>query len=243
MTTGAKYKAVFFDADDTLFDYPKAERAALRACLREFRIRLGLGGCIESYRRHNKDVWQAFERGETDQATLRVERFRRLAVELGLSDLPVDRVSAYYLEALSGQPHLLPGALATVRRMAKRFPLALVTNGIAAVQRRRFAASPIMPCFQAVVISEEVGIAKPDPRIFEPALKKIGIEAGDVLYVGDSVTSDMAAARNAGMDFCWLNPGGIPVPAGHAPAFVIAAIQELSGCLIGPSQIRKKKAP
>jgi YjjG family noncanonical pyrimidine nucleotidase len=232
---GAKYKGIFFDADDTLFDYPRAERAALRACLREFRLRIELGIFLDSYRRHNHDMWQAFERGETDQAALRIERFRRLAVELNISDLALDRISTFYLEALSGQPQLMPGALATVRELAKKFPLALVTNGIAAVQRRRFAASPITSYFQAVVISEEVGIAKPDPRIFVPALEKIGVEAGEVLYVGDSVTSDMAAARNAGMDFCWFNPGRVPVPAGQTPAFIIAAIQELPGCLINGS--------
>jgi len=224
---GAKYKAIFFDADDTLFDYPRAERAAMRACLREFRLRIEPEIFVNAYRRHNLDVWRAFERGETDQATLRVERFRRLADEFGIPDLPLDRISSFYLEALSGQPQLFPGALAIVRRAAKKFPLALITNGIAAVQRRRFAASPIMPYFQAVVISEEVGIAKPDPRIFAPALQKIGVEAADVLYVGDSVTSDMAAARNAGMDFCWFNPAGTPVPAGYTPAFIIADIQEL----------------
>jgi len=223
----AEYKSIFFDADDTLFDYPRAERAALQACLREFRLRTDMGVFLGAYRRHNRDVWQAFERGETDQITLRVERFRRLAVELDIPDLSHDRLSAFYLEALSGQPQLMPGALATVRTLAKKFPLALVTNGIAMVQRRRFAASPITAYFQAVVISEEVGIAKPDPRIFAPALEKIGVAAGEVLYVGDSVTSDMAAARNAGMDFCWLNPDGIPVPDGYAPAFVIADIKEL----------------
>jgi HAD superfamily hydrolase (TIGR01509 family) len=109
----------------------------------------------------------------------------------------------------------------------------LVTNGIAAVQRRRFAVSPITSFFQAVVISEEVGVAKPDPQIFAPALKKIGVKAGEVLYVGDSVTSDMAAARNAGMDFCWLNSGRVPLPDGQAPVFIIAAIKELPA-LLGP---------
>lgn len=230
---GAKYKGIFFDADDTLFDYPRAERAALRACLREFRLHIELGMFLDAYRRHNRDLWQAFERGETDQAALRAERFRRLAVELGISGLPVDRISTFYLEALSGQPQLMPGALATVRALAEKYPLALVTNGIAAVQRRRFSASPITSYFQTVVISEEVGVGKPDPRIFAPALKKIGVKAGDVLYVGDSVTSDMAAARNAGMDFCWLNSGRVPIPDGQTPAFIIAAIKELPA-LLGP---------
>jgi len=224
---GRTYKAVFFDADDTLFDYPRAERAALRACLREFGLRIDLAACVEAYRRHNRDMWQAFERGEITQATLRVERFRRLAAEFGIDHLPLEKVSVYYLEALSGQPQLLPGALTTVRALAKKFPLALITNGIASVQRRRFDASPITRYFQAVVISEEAGVAKPDPRIFEPALRTIGLEAGDVLYVGDSVTSDMAAARNAGMDFAWFNPGRLPIPDGHGPAFNIARLQEL----------------
>lgn len=225
-----KYKSVFFDADDTLFDYPLAECAALQACLCEFSIGSEPEIFFNVYRRHNHDLWQAFERGETDQATLRVERFRRLAAELSLADLPLDRVSSFYLEALASQSQLLPGALATVQTLAKKFPLALITNGIAAVQHRRFAASPITRHFQAVVISEEVGIAKPDPRIFTPALQKIGVEAADVLYVGDSVTSDMAAARNAGMDFCWLNPNRIPAPTSYNPAFIITSIKELLDC-------------
>ena len=162
---------------------------------------------------------------------MRVERFRRLAAELDLPDLPLEEVSLFYLEVLSGQRQLLPGALVAVRRLAREFPLALITNGIASVQRGRLSASPLSRYFRALVISEEVGFAKPDPRIFEPALRRIGVAAGEVLYVGDSVTSDMAAARNAGMDFCWFNPGSDPVPAGQAPRFVIAANRELPGCL------------
>jgi 2-haloacid dehalogenase len=226
-----RYKAIFFDADDTLFDYPRAERAALAACRREFRIRVAPEAFLDAYRRHNHDLWREFERGETDQVRLRVERFRRAAGELGLDGLPLERISAFYLDALSGQPMLLPGALATVRALAKAYPLALVTNGIAAVQRRRFAASPVTAYFRSVVISEEAGFAKPDPRIFGPALRETGAAADEVLYVGDSVTSDMAAARNAGLDFCWLNPGEEPVPDGFAPVLVLASIRDLPGRL------------
>lgn len=221
-----RYRAVFFDADDTLFDYPSAERASLLACHWQFAVPGDEEEFVAAYRRHNHDVWRAFERGEMDQATLRVERFRRLAGELGLAALPLERISAFYLEELSSQAQLLSGALELVQELAGSFPLGLITNGIASVQRRRFAASPILAHFKAVVISEEVGIAKPDPRIFAPALEAIGVSAGDVLFVGDSVTSDMAAARNAGMDFCWLNPRGAAVPEGYAPAYIIASLAE-----------------
>jgi 2-haloacid dehalogenase len=221
-----EYQGIFFDADDTLYDYPSAEGAALEACLAKFRVAAEPHVFGAAYRRHNLDVWREFERGAIDQATLRVERFRRLFAELGMPGQPLEKISAFYLDALAGQSQLLPGALELVRRLAEKFPLALITNGIAAVQNKRFAASPITPFFKAIVISEEVGIAKPDPRIFRPALEKIGVSAQDVLYVGDSVTSDMAAARHAGMDFCWVNPGGAPIPAGFAPACVIASLSD-----------------
>jgi len=84
-----------------------------------------------------------------------------------------------------------------------------------------------------------VGVAKPDPRIFRPALDKLGVEASEVLFVGDSVTSDMAAARNAGMDFCWLNPGGAPVPAGHAPAFIVRELAEIPGLTGEAKQVKE----
>jgi 2-haloacid dehalogenase len=228
---GERYRAIFFDADDTLFDYPRAERAALAACRREFQLRVEPEVLLDAYRRHNHDLWREFERGETDQVRLRVERFRRAAAELGLEGLPLDQMSAFYLEALSSQPMLLTGALGVVRALAKKYPLVLVTNGIAAVQRPRFAASPVTAYFRAVVISEEAGFAKPDPKIFEAALREIGAAADEVLYVGDSVTSDMAAARNAGMDFCWLNPGEAPVPDGYWPVLIISSIRELPGRL------------
>ena len=77
------------------------------------------------------------------------------------------------------------------------------------------------------------------PRIFEPALRTIGVAAGEVLYVGDSVTSDMAAARNAGLDFCWFNPGGDPVPAGQAPSFLIRAMRDPDGANLDRVQVVK----
>lgn len=225
------YRAIFFDADDTLFDYPRAERTALAACRDAFGIDVPPQALLDAYRRHNADLWREFERGQTDQGRLRVERFRRVAAELGLAGLPLERISAFYLDALSRQHALLPGALGAVRALARVFPLALITNGIAAVQRRRLAASPVTPYFRAIVISEEAGVAKPDPAIFAPALRAIGVAAGEVLYVGDSVSSDMAAARNAGMDFCWLERRGAAAPDGYAPALIVSSVRELPGRL------------
>lgn len=227
------YKAIFLDADDTLLDYPAAERAALMDCVRAFTLQGDEEAVLAAYRAHNAAMWRAHERGEVDKATLKVERFRRLADEVGWSSdgLPA-LMSARYLTTLSRQSQLLDGALDLVRRLAAVYPLVLVTNGIASVQRGRLADSPITPYFSDIVISEEAGAAKPDPRIFYSVLAKHGITARDVLLIGDSTSSDMPAAHNAGMDFCWYNPAGLPVPEGYTPVFIAHTLPEITTWLL-----------
>jgi 2-haloacid dehalogenase len=231
-----RYRALFFDADDTLFDYPAAERSAWTAVLDRYRIPLPLENVIPAYRLHNLNLWREFEQGRTTQDSLRVERFRRLFSEFGIGRVPIHAISDFYLEALAENSQLLDGALGLVSGLAARLPLVLVTNGIGRVQRRRFRRSPISRYFQTVIISEEAGFAKPDPRILEPALNKLNIGASEALLIGDSVSSDMACARNAGMDFCWYNPDSLPSPADYTPRFIVKELADIAA-LLNPSNL------
>jgi FMN phosphatase YigB (HAD superfamily) len=113
-----RYKALFFDADDTLFDYPAAERSALTSILRRFRIPLPIEDVIPAYRRHNLVLWREFEQGLTTQDSLREERFRRLFAEFGIIRAPIPAISDSYLEALSGNSQLLDGAMGLVSGLA-----------------------------------------------------------------------------------------------------------------------------
>ncbi len=225
---GARWRAVFLDADDTLLDYPASERAALLSALQEQGVAGDPEAMLERYRRHNADVWRAFERGDITQIDLRTERFRRLARDLGTTALDIPAISERYLDFLSEGAHLLPGADDLVERLARRLPLVIVTNGIARVQRARFARIPFMRHMRHIVISEEVGVAKPDPRIFRPALDALALDAREVLFIGDSTTSDMPAAHAAGMDFCWYNPDGRPVPAGFRPHADVRTLTDIA---------------
>jgi 2-haloacid dehalogenase len=226
-----EYKALFFDADDTLFDYVAAERAALTDAMERFAVKTKSEPFIAAYRRHNGDVWKEFESGRIDQVSLREERFRRVATELG-EQLPVAELSAFYLERLSRQTMLIDGALTMLKTVSRRYPLALVTNGIAQVQRPRFTASLLHRYFAVVVISEESGYAKPDPRIFDGAFAMLRVKPEDVLYIGDSISSDMAAAGNAGIDFCWFNPDGVPHPGTLPTRWTIRSWSELPPLLM-----------
>lgn len=222
-----KYRAIFFDADDTLFDYEAAEREAFARTAEAFGLRARREEAHTVYRMHNGDVWRELERGEITQDELKVERFRRMLRAMEVDETPAAAMSPFYLDRLSEQTQLLPGAEEAVRAAGERHTLVLVTNGLTTVQRRRFAASPITRHFHRILISEELGVAKPDPAIFYPALEEFSLRPEDVLLVGDSISSDMPAARNAGMDFCWINPARNPVPAGLRAKYVVEGVREL----------------
>jgi len=222
-----KYKAIFFDADDTLFDYVSAEREAFARTAAAFGLGSRLEEAHEVYRVHNHDVWRELEKGEISQDDLKIERFRRMLKALGTDDSPAAAMSPYYLDRLSEQTQLLPGAEEAVRAAGESHTLVMVTNGLTSVQRRRFAAAPITRYFQRILISEELGVAKPDPAIFNSAMEEFSLRPEEVLLVGDSTSSDMPAARNAGMDFCWINPDRIPVPEGLQAKYDIRSVGEL----------------
>ncbi len=229
----ARYDAVFLDADDTIFDSGRAALTAFSATAAAFGL-ADIDALYAVYRRVNSSVWEALERGDIDPDTLKVERFRLLLEEAGVSGSSPAAMSAMYLDELSVQTQLLPRAEEAVIALAARWPLVLVTNGLTSVQRRRFAASPVTVHFRMILISEELGVAKPDPAIFRPALDMLGVDPARVLLAGDSSSSDMQAARNAGMDFCWINPGKQPAPSGFAPRFIVRALAELPALLDNP---------
>lgn len=220
------YDWVFLDADGTLFDYQAAQAAAIEgafdACGLRFEPTIGA-----LYNRINETIWREYERGEIGQQALKAERFRRLFAELGVTG-DAEVFSERYLRILGRQAGLLDGAESVVRTLAGRARLLLLTNGIAEVQRPRFAAAPIRDWIAEVVISGEVGAAKPDPAIFDHALERAGRPAREtVLMVGDNLVSDIAGGAGSGLDTCWYNPVAHPNGHGIAPTYEIRRLSEL----------------
>ncbi len=222
------YSWVIFDADGTLFDFERAERSALERTLGSFEV--GLSPEIyAAYRAISLDLWSSFERGEIDSQRLRVARFERLIGDLRLDLNPAD-VSLRYIRNLGSERRLLPEAEAIVERLAADFRLLLATNGIADVQRRRFEGSVIRRHFADILISDEIGVAKPDPRYFDEAFARMGNPArSEVLMVGDSLTSDIAGGAGYGIDTCWFNPGNMSNGSEPGPTYVIGRLTELFG--------------
>ncbi len=221
-----RYQWVLFDADGTLFDYDAAETAALEQTFREtsqpFQPRYA-----ELYRQINGLIWKAFERGEIAPDRLRVQRFEQLFAALGVKADP-QAFSAGYLRHLATGTALVEGALEVVQTLHGTVGLLIVTNGLAEVQRQRFERSALRGYFPDMVISEEVGAAKPDGRIFEVAFQRMNYpRKEDVLMVGDSLTSDIQGGSEYGIDTCWFNPGGHARPTGVTVRYEIRQLGEL----------------
>jgi 2-haloacid dehalogenase len=219
-----KYEWLLFDADDTLFDYPTAEAKALAWTFEEVGL-VFIPAYLPVYHKHNRQVWKELEQGTLKPLELRTKRFSLLFDELGIATDPA-RFSPLYLKNLARGSDLLPDAEATLRQLSENHPIALVTNGLAEVQRPRLLASAIHPYIEKIFISEEMGAAKPEPAFFDVVFAEIGQPPRErVIIVGDSLTSDMRGGVEYGLHTCWFNPRGLTTDL--AVTYQIRSLPEL----------------
>ncbi len=221
------YRGFLFDADNTIFDYDSAEREAFAETVGAAVPGVPLETALAAYRSINSQYWKRFEEGAITIKDLKVGRFRDLLDSLGARGDPA-AVSASYLRALSRRAPFLPHAREVLEKLARRAPLCLVTNGLTEVQRGRIQATGIGGLFAAVIISEEIGISKPDPRFFLLAAEALALPAEDLLCIGDSPSTDIAGAAAAGIDACWYSPKGKSWPGpGPAPPHIVNDLRDI----------------
>ncbi|MFI5007419.1 MAG: HAD-IA family hydrolase [Solirubrobacterales bacterium] len=194
-----------------MLDFDRAQGAALRSALAEFGLTCSRQ-TLAAYRRINDALWDQYRRGAIRQPDLARERFRQLLVHLDGDPRRAARLGETFLDHLSARGDRLPGCRTVLVRLARRFRLGVVTNGIDRVQRARLAASRLGSFFETVVTSEGCGYAKPDPRILHVALDALGVVPRDAMYVGDDPEVDGRAAAAAGVAFCWIDRGGVRAP-------------------------------
>lgn len=220
------YPYLLFDADNTLFDFDQAERNAHLLLCRAHGLAFSEEG-YQLYHKCNADLWRDFDRGLCTKEYLLVERFRRYLAITGEHANP-EALNRDHLRALGEGAMLLPGAEELCRVLSRDHRLYLLTNAVASVQKTRFANSAIAPYFQGAFISEEVGVGKPDPAYFEYVFRAVpGLARDNALVIGDSLTSDIQGANNAGLPCCWFNPKGQPRPQGLRIDYEIRALEEL----------------
>ena len=203
-----RYQYLLIDNDNTIMDFNAAEAKALIDVLQNHGLPTD-DATVHTYHEINDALWKALERGETTQPKLKVERFRQLLTVLNRHDVDAEVIAAEYAAGLGNHADLLPGAAEFIHAVHGRMKIALVSNGVSAIQRGRLAKCPLTPLFDAIVISEEVGAAKPDPKLLYVAMDMLGCtDKAQAVMMGDSATADIPAAVNAGVDSIFFSLKG-----------------------------------
>lgn len=218
-----KYCVLLSDADGTLFDFKAGERNAIQITFRHFGFPVTEENIL-CYHHANDEQWKRLERGETDQIRLRWERFQVFMDRAGLTGDPRE-ISAFYENQLGMQQILLPGALEFCRAVSAEMPIYLVTNGLAKVQHARFEKSVLAPYISGLIISEEIGSSKPDPTMVLEALRLAGKTREEAILLGDSITADIPAARNAGVSSILIRHEG-DIPENHGADYAVTNLQD-----------------
>jgi HAD superfamily hydrolase (TIGR01509 family) len=207
-------EAVLFDIDDTLFDRRGAQDLVLDIIVKEHAA-LFDGLDMEEVRRAFAESDEITSR-ENDEGTLQ-EGYRARRTKLFLETLRLDLsfwkdIDALYAKRLPTVDAPVPGVRRVIEELAKGFKLGVVSNGFPDVQYGKLDNLGIRDRFGCIVLSEEVGVNKPDPGIFKYAASLLNIQPSACLYVGDSFNIDIVGAKGAGMLACWFNPSGAPRP-------------------------------
>jgi YjjG family noncanonical pyrimidine nucleotidase len=221
-----RYQWLFFDADGTLFDFEKSQAAALAQVFRHHGISYDPTH-LATFRGINAELWRALEQGRVTPDALKVRRFELLLATVGAKHAP-EPFSEIYLQYLGACPELICGADGLLRTLRSKYRIAILTNGLKKVQRRRLERSAIRDYISEIIVSEEIGHAKPAREYFDVAFARAGNPAKhEVLMIGDSWNSDIQGAAQYGIDTCWYNPGRQPRPGSPAITHEIATLEEL----------------
>lgn len=220
------YPWLWFDADNTLFDYDRAEVTAL---LKSFQL-FGLAfdeSYMDTYRTINQELWHSLERQEIKPDVLRVRRFELFLEAIGANG-SAEQLAATYIQQLGLCFDLIDGAYEVLDAVHEKSKIAIVTNGLTAVQRSRMELSAIKHFVSELIISEEIGAAKPHAAFFDVAFARTGNPPkSDVLIIGDNISSDIQGGSNYGIDTCWFNPHGIQKPQDLQITYEISSLGEL----------------
>jgi putative hydrolase of the HAD superfamily len=211
------YKHIFFDLDHTIWDFDKNAEETLHELYGTHKLSdIGLHSAelfIETYTRNNHRLWAEYHTGKITKDELREARFKKTFTELGVDPNQIpDSFEDEYVKLCPTKTNLFPHAHETLQYLQGKYTLHLITNGFKESQDLKISNTNIRGYFTHIIISEIIGINKPDKAIFEHALKLAGAQMHESLMIGDSLEADVYGALNFGMDAIYFNPFNLPKP-------------------------------
>ncbi|WP_207533772.1 YjjG family noncanonical pyrimidine nucleotidase [Desertivirga arenae] len=211
------YKHIFFDLDHTIWDFDKNAEETLTELFEVYSLcDLGVSCSktfIDIYTKNNHELWTAYHLGKISKQELRETRFKKTFLDLGL--LPETIPAAFeddYVRICPTKTNLFPEAHETLKYLSSKYSLHLISNGFKESTEMKIELSDLGKYFENIIISEVVGVNKPDKAIFEFALKSAGAKKEESLMIGDSLEADIRGALAFGIDAIYFNPEGKATP-------------------------------
>ncbi|MRI02350.1 noncanonical pyrimidine nucleotidase, YjjG family [Kriegella sp. EG-1] len=198
---------VFFDLDHTLWDFEKNSALTFDKILSENGLDIDLNDFLSVYVPQNLIFWKLYREEKISKAALRYQRLKTVFDKLGfmISDNLINKLSESYIEHLSTFDHLFPGAKEILEYLQPNYRLHIITNGFQEVQLRKMQNSNIYTYFNEVIDSEMAGVKKPNPIIFELALRRANVTSESSLMIGDSLEADIIGAQSVGFHTLHFN--------------------------------------
>lgn len=222
-----KYDWILFDADETLFHFDAFKGMQLMFSRKGIEF---TEQDFAEYQQVNKPLWVAYQDGNITAEQLKYTRFEYWAAKLETT--PAELNSAF-LTAMADICTLLPGAKELLEGLMGKAKLGIITNGFTELQQVRLHKTGMQDYFDQIVISEQIGIAKPDAGIFAYAMEKMGHpDKQKVLMVGDNPHSDILGGLNFGFETCWLNVDQGQAPTGIQAHYEVGSLHELKSILL-----------
>jgi putative hydrolase of the HAD superfamily len=194
-------KALYFDLDHTLWDFEQNSALAFKALFKQYDIGLELDSFLNVYIPNNIAYWRLYREGKIDKEKLRYERLKTVfdLLNYNASDALIFDMADAYIQTLPEYNTLFPGAISILETLKPHYALHMITNGFKDVQHYKMKNSGLLPYFETITDSSSVGKKKPDPEIFNHALKVGGVRSSEAVMIGDSLEADIAGALSVGM--------------------------------------------
>ena len=235
------YNCVLLDFDETLVSFSQSEKISLTKVYNKYNIPVTEEN-LRFYHNENEKLWRDFEKGKIKKKDIEKNRFQKVVSQFKLSGVTSDQMNHDYVNHLKNSAILLDGAIEFLEDIEDYTTIAIVTNGIDAVQQNRLKLSRVIDFADGVFTSEKVGYNKPDKRIFFNALKTLGVENNKkVLVVGDNLQSDIKGGINAGLDTCWVNFNNEENTTNIRPTHTALDFTQLKMIILGENYENLKK--
>ena len=222
--------AVLFDLDDTLYDQVTPFEKAFAKTVGPTDL-LDVPELFRMFRHHSDLLFEASVDGRLSVERMRVLRFQRACADSGI--IVSDETAAAFQETYAWNQYHAIEVTPTINDLlawcAENVRMAIVTNGPSKHQRAKVRALGLEKWFPAdrVLVSEDLGVAKPDAEMFLRAARALGTAVDDCVFVGDSPANDVAGANAAGMPVVWFDRRGMPLVEGTAPTWTVTREEEI----------------